>query len=121
PAETAVLSSSIGPTGKRVLIETRGQIVSLPVKDGDARVVLAKDGVRFPHPVYSPDGKKIAYFSDESGEMQLSTCDPDGTNPKQLTTGKGRQLDSIVWSPDSKQIALGTSEGAIDIIDTSTG
>ncbi|HWA81973.1 MAG TPA: hypothetical protein VG820_00965, partial [Fimbriimonadaceae bacterium] len=121
PAETAVLSSSLGPTGKRVLVETRGQIVSLPVKEGDARVVLAKDGVRFRYPRYSPDGKKIAYFSDGSGEMQLCVCDPDGTNQKTLTSGKDWELDRIVWSPDSKTIGYTTNAGEIRLYDLASG
>lgn len=121
PAEVGVQGSSIGPTGKRVLVETRGQVVSLPVKEGDARVVLAKDGVRFRLPVYSPDGKKIAFTSDENGEMQVGTCDADGGNPKLVTNGKNRQVDRIVWSPDSKSICYGTSEGEIHHVDLATG
>ncbi len=116
PAETGAQSSSIGPTGKRILVEARGQIVSLPVKDGDSRLLLAKDGVRFRSPQYSPDGKAIAYFSDESGEMQLCICNPDGSNQRTLTSGKNRQLDAIVWSPDSKLIGYGTSDGEIRVV-----
>lgn len=121
PAETAVHSASLGPTGKRVLVETRGQIVSLPVKEGDARVVLSKDGVRFRYPKYSPDGKKIAFFTDESGEMQLGVCDPDGSNAKTFTSGTARELDRISWSPDSKTIAYTTSEGEIHLVDAASG
>lgn len=119
PAETAVVASSIGPTGKRLLVETRGQLVSLPVKDGDSKVVLAKDGVRYRYPKYSPDGKKIAYFSDESGEMELCVCDPDGSNPKTLTHRKDWELDRIVWAPDSKSIAYTTNAGEIRLFDLS--
>ncbi|HTQ12164.1 MAG TPA: hypothetical protein VMI31_19025, partial [Fimbriimonadaceae bacterium] len=121
PAEADVQDSSIGPTGKRVLVEARGQIVSLPVKEGDAHVVLAKDGVRFRYPKYSPDGKKIAYVSDETGEMEVYVCDPDGSNQKQFTTGKDRQLGRLEWSPDSKTLAYTTSEGEIHLVDLATG
>ena len=117
PAETGVLFASVGPTGKRVLVETRGQIISLPVKDGDARVALAKDGVRFRNPVFSPDGKKMAFFSDETGEQQLVVSDADGQNPKQLTNGNRRQLRRIHWAPDSKSIAYTTNDRYIRLID----
>jgi tricorn protease len=117
PADANVIFASIGPTGKRVLVETRGQIISLPVKDGDARVVLAKDGVRFRNPVYSPDGKKIAFFSDELGEQQLMVSDADGQNAKQLTNGEKRQLRRIHWAPDSKTIAYTTNDRFIRLVD----
>ncbi|MFI5386927.1 MAG: S41 family peptidase, partial [Fimbriimonadales bacterium] len=109
PAETAVQSANIGPTGKRILVETRGQIVSLPVKEGDARVVLARDGVRFRLPGYSPDGKKIAYFSDETGEMQLCVCDADGTNQRQLTA-----TSALSFRPEDRPRRAGAEESDRD-------
>lgn len=121
PAEANVLFSSIGPTGKRVLVESRGQIVSLPVKDGDARVLVAKDGVRFRNPVFSPDGKKIAYFSDESGEQQLVVADADGNNAKTLSNGKDRQLRRIQWAPDSKTVVYSDSDLLLHFVDLATG
>lgn len=121
PAEASVHSSSLGPTGKRVLVESRGQIISLPVKEGDARVVFADDGVRYRFPVYSPDGKKIACFGDESGEMQLYVGDSDGSNLRQLTHGVNRQLRRIAWAPDSKSVIYTTNERGIRLLNVATG
>ncbi|HZH99385.1 MAG TPA: PDZ domain-containing protein, partial [Fimbriimonadaceae bacterium] len=115
-ADAQMMAGNIGPTGRRVLVETRGQIVSLPAKEGDARVLLAKDGVRHRFPTYSPDGKKIAYFSDETREMQLYVADADGSNPKQLTKDANRQLVRMQWSPDSKRIGFIDSNTKLRLI-----
>ena len=59
-------------------------------------------------PVWSPDGKRIAYIS-SSGEhgsppYHISVMDSDGTNIQQLTRGRTRHY-SPTWSPNGKQIA----------------
>ncbi len=121
PADRNVFSAHIGPTGKRVLVESRGQILSLPAKEGDVRTVLAKDGVRYRLPTFSPDGKKIAYVSDETREQQLYVANADGSEPKQLTTDGGRQLVRIQWSPDGKRIALSDNLTRLQLIDVENG
>lgn len=99
-------AQSLGPTGQRVLFEARGQIVSVPAKEGESRVVLAIDGARLREPQFSPDGKRIAYLSDETREMQLFAADADGSHARQLTHDTGRQLCKLHWSPDGKWIEL---------------
>lgn len=116
PAEQGFEMATVGPTGKRVLVETRGQIVSLPVKEGEARIVVARDGVRFRHPALSPDGKKLAYLSDETGEQQLYVADADGSNPKRLTNDTGRQLVRLGWSPNGKTLALTDSNTQLRLV-----
>jgi tricorn protease len=113
--------SSITPSGKRVLVEARGQILSLPVGEGEARLWKVKDGVRFRYPVMSPDAKKVAYFSDETGEMALFVSDADGSNPKQLTRDPDGQLVNLKWSPDSKWIGLQDSKMRLRIVSAETG
>lgn len=120
PPDANVLAVNLGPTGKRVLVESRGQVLSIPAQEGDARVVLAKDGVRFRQPTFSPDGKKIAYFSDETREQQLYIADADGSNSRQITTDGNRQLRRIRWSPDGKRIVLTDSENRARLIDLAT-
>ncbi|MEQ1933668.1 MAG: hypothetical protein ABL962_07305, partial [Fimbriimonadaceae bacterium] len=70
-ASANVLSYSITPTGKRVLFESRGQIVSVPTKEGEVRLWKSMPGVRLQGPVMSPNGKKVAYISDETKEQQV--------------------------------------------------
>ncbi len=63
--------ATISPSGKRVVVEARGDLWSLPTKEGSVRVVTRTDGVAERDPAWSPDGKWIAYFSDETGENEL--------------------------------------------------
>jgi tricorn protease len=98
--------SAISPTGVRAVFEARGEIISLPAEKGDARNLTNTPGVAERDPSWSPDGKWIAYFSDESGEYQLHLRDQKG-----LGEVKKIKLDpsfyySPVWSPDSKKIAF---------------
>ena len=116
PARDYVDSVSIGPSGRRVLIGTRGQIVSLPAKEGDARVILAVDGARLRQPAYSPNGKRIAYLSDATKENQLYVADADGSHPKQLTHDSNRHLAKLRWSPDGKWIALTDSRPDLRLV-----
>ncbi len=58
-------------------------------------------------PRFSPDGKRIAFFSERSGSNQIWICDPDGTNPVQVTSLREGNLNwSFPWSPDSSRLAF---------------
>jgi tricorn protease len=72
------LDAELTPTGKRVLIEARGEILSVPVEKGDTRNLTQSPGVADRSPSASPDGRQIAYFSDESGEYALHVRAADG-------------------------------------------
>ena len=55
-------------------------------------------------PQFAPDGRRIAFHSDRSGESEIWICDREGTNPVQVTTLK--YADTPRWSPDGQQIAF---------------
>ena len=57
-------------------------------------------------PRYSPDGKRIAFASDRSGNIEIWTCDAESGNPAQLTRFNQGQSDSPRWSPDGQHIAF---------------
>lgn len=119
-AEEFVTDASLSPSAKRLLVESRGQIVTLPVGEGEARVWKAKPGVRFQHPVMSTDAKSVAYVSDEDGEQQIWIASADGTNPRKLTSGK-RQIKSIHWSPDSKWLTYFDTHMRLYVISATGG
>jgi tricorn protease len=111
-----VESYSVTPTGKRILVESRGQIISVPAKEGEVRVWKAMPGVRLQKPEMSPDGKKVAYVSDETREQQVYVADADGSNAKAITKDSGRQIATLQWSPDSQWVAVGDSESRIRLV-----
>lgn len=114
--------TAIGPTGKRVLVEARGQIVSLPAGQGAWSVVESTPGARAQYPAWSRDGKWIAFVSDRSGEEQVWLAPASGgAGARQLTKDHVGPLGMIVWSPDGKRIATSDREMRILLVDVDTG
>lgn len=102
-----ILNAAISPTGKRALFEAHGEILSVPAEKGDVRNLTNSPGVANRDPCWSPDGKLIAYFSDESGEYALHLRAPDGlSEQKKISLGQPPSyFYSPQWSPDSTKIA----------------
>src|SRR5579862_5889862 len=98
---------SISPTGARVVFEAWGDIFTVPTDKGDIRNITRSPAVADRDPAWSPDGKSIAYFSDESGEYQLAIRDQNGLGVvRHISLGDPPSFFySPVWSPDSKKIA----------------
>jgi len=100
-------SPSLSPSGARAAFEARGEIITVPEEKGDARNITATPGVMERFPSWSPDGQKIAYFSDESGEYQLHIRDQKGDG--ELVRIDLEQKPSFYfaphWSPDGRKIA----------------
>ncbi len=116
-------ASSISPTGSRAVFEARGEIISVPAEKGDPRNLTNTTSVMERDPAWSPDGKSIAYFSDESGEYQLHLEDQSGTGDvRKLKLGdKPAFFNSPVWSPDSKKIAYTDNHVNLWILDIEKG
>lgn len=102
-----IANAAVSPTGVRAVFEARGEIISAPADKGDARNLTNTTGVMERDPAWSPDGKWIAYFSDEGGEYTLHLRDQTGMGEvKKFTLGQAPAFYSNpVWSPDSKKIA----------------
>jgi tricorn protease len=100
-------NAHISPTGARALFEARGEILTVPAEKGDTRNLTQTDGVMERDPAWSPDGKWIAYFSDESGEYALHVRDSMGTGETRKIQLEDKPTFYIRprWSPDSKKIA----------------
>jgi len=101
-----VTDFDISPDGKRAVIAARGDVFTVPAKEGSIRNLTHSPGVREKSVAWSPDGKYIAYVSDRSGEDELFIVPQDGLGKEQqITSGyKGFKYPPS-WSPDSKKLA----------------
>jgi tricorn protease len=105
-ASENIRTVSVSPDGKRVTVGARGEIFSLPAKEGITYRLTESSGAHDRNPQWSPDGKNIAFWSDMSGEFELYLQDKDGKNPPiQLTENQDTYPYAFQWSPDSKKIA----------------
>jgi tricorn protease len=100
-------SAGLSPTGARAVFEARGEILTVPAEKGDIRNLTNSPGVNERTPAWSPDGTRIAYFSDESGEYALHIARQDAAGDVQkIDLGTpGSFFYNPRWSPDSKKIA----------------
>ncbi len=104
----------VSPNAKRIAVEARGDIWTVPVKNGSPRNLTRTSGVAERNPSWSPDGQSIAFLSDKTGEYELYVArSDDGSEVKQLTSNGAcfRFLPS--WSPDSKWIYFCDKTGAM--------
>ena len=110
---------SLEPAGRRVAIAIYGEIFTAPTGEGD--LVQITDGpARDQDPVYSPDGKRIAYVSDASGREEIYVTSTDGAGkPEQITNVDALKL-SFSWAPDSKSIAYVSSDAKLRRYDLET-
>jgi tricorn protease len=110
----------ISPTGQRAVFEARGDIFTVPAKKGDVRNLTASSGVADRSPAWSPDGKQISWFSDESGEYQLVIADQYGKNKKTIKLDKPTFFYTPAWSPDSQQISFSDAARNLWLLDCKT-
>ncbi len=102
-----IRNGTISPTGKRALFEARGDIFSVPAEHGIVRNVTESSGFAERFPAWSPDGKWIAYFSDRSGEYELTLRPADGKGAEQKVTNLGPGFRyQPQWSPDGKKLVF---------------
>ena len=122
--EVAPTTGSFGlsPTAKRMLLEARGEILNLPVEDGEPINLTRTTGVREKNAAWSPDGRWIAFLSDQTGEEELYLVDQKAQEPRrQLTTGGLGFRMQPVWSPDSKWLVFSDKFLRLNLVCAETG
>jgi len=110
--------ASISPSGARAVFEFRGEVVTVPASKGDPRNLTESPGVHERSPIWSPDGKSIAYFSDAGGEYQLHVLPVGGKEQKKTCVLQGAGFyEELTWSPDGKKIAYVDNSQSLYSID----
>ena len=129
-----ITAANLSTTGKRVLITARGDVFSVPVKDGSVRNLTATSGVRESDALWSNDGQHIAYISDEGGTQALMVRDAVGLEKPvrhalSHASDKPAYFTLLNWAPDGRHVlfednhlhlfALDLRTDAVTLIDTS--
>jgi tricorn protease len=97
-----VLDPEISPDGATIAFSYAGDVWTVPASGGEAARItdhVAYDG----YPVWSPDGKRLAFASDRFGSMDLFVVDAAGGDPVRLTFDSGGDIPCD-WTPDGESI-----------------
>ncbi|GAH59007.1 unnamed protein product, partial [marine sediment metagenome] len=107
----------ISPDGKRAVFSARGEVITVPEKEGNTRNLTNSSGSHNKLPAWSPDGKWIAYISDETGEDELYMVSQDGSERVGLTTDGNCRRFGMKWSPNGKKLAFSDKNLKLYFID----
>jgi tricorn protease len=118
-----LMHPDLSPTGQQAVFETHGEIVTVPARNGRPRNLTQTPGIAERDPAWSPDGKWIAYFSDESGEYDLHLRAPGGQGKvRKIRLGDPPSFYyHPIWSPDSQHIAYADKRGNLWLLNVAQG
>ncbi|HEX9163113.1 MAG TPA: PDZ domain-containing protein [Thermoanaerobaculia bacterium] len=117
-----IRSASLSPSGARAAFEFRGEIITVPMEKGDDRNITHSVAANDRSPVWSPDGKSIAYFTDESGEYELRIAPQDARGAVRTIKVEGAGFyDDAKWSPDGTKISYSDNSHSLYVLDVPSG
>ncbi|MFQ5350954.1 MAG: PDZ domain-containing protein, partial [Thermoanaerobaculia bacterium] len=112
---------ALSPSGKRAIFEARGEIFTVPAEKGDARNLTSSPDAADRAPAWSPDGKWVSWFSDESGEYQLVIADQKGADRRVIELADPTFFYTPVWSPDSEYLSFGDADRNLWLLEIASG
>jgi len=109
------------PAGTHALVVARGEVFSVPKEEGITRNLTGTPGALDKDAAWSPDGARVAYLSDDSGEYEVYVTDAGGGGPAiKLTESKDGYRHTLRWSPDSGKLAFADSLLRVLVVDVAT-
>jgi tricorn protease len=122
-AAKQIQQADLSPSGARAVFEARGEIFTVPAEKGDIRNLTNTPAAAERDPSWSPDGKRIAYFSDQSGEYELHIRPAAGAGEvKKYRLGDSPSFYyAPTWSPNGKKIAYTDKRVNVWVLDLATG
>jgi tricorn protease len=116
-AEKNIEDFELSPKGERALFVARGDVFTAPVEKGPVRNLTNSSDAHDKWARWSPDGKRIAFISDMSGEDQVYLIDQDGSGkPEQMTDQFEAMLYPPEWAPDGKRLAFADKDGILYVL-----
>ena len=120
-AADLIEDAELSPQGERALFVARGDVFTAPIENGPTRNLTRSSGAHDKWARWSPDGSRIAYVSDATGEDEIYLIAQDGSGaPEQLTTGGQAMRYAPEWSPAGTHLAFGDKDGRLYVIDVET-
>jgi tricorn protease len=107
----------LSPKGERALFVARGDIFTAPIEKGPSRNLTNSSNAHDKWARWSPDGSRIAFISDRSGEEQVYLIAQDGSGGlQQLTSDFTVMLYAPKWSADGKRLAFSDKDGKLYVL-----
>ena len=117
-----IRTADLGPTGARTAIEARGDVFTVPAEEGDWRNLTRSPGAADRTPAWSPDGERLAWFSDASGEYRLMIGDAKGLeDPRSVAIEEPSFFYDLSWSPDGEKLLFTDADRHLWVVDAASG
>lgn len=117
---SSIQNMTASPDGKRIIFEARGELFNVPAKEGYVVNLTQSSGAFDQSPSWSPDGKHIAWWSDQSGEYEIHLQNTVTKKTTKITNRKSGFGYSLNWSPDSKKIVFIDEKNDINLVDVTS-